>query len=267
MGRNKKLEKRKEAYKKAVEHKMKSAAELVDGYREAYEMTDDKVSSVNRRNRRIVNRKLYLIIGGTVLQTVILVCAVLAVFLPMKKTFSNVINKYFSSSKPDFSVSELSDEFVGSANASAVVYYTDVAQPSNGDYYAEIGIGGVKSRIYYGISDNALINGFCQYSKTSLPGFNKPIMLYGYSSTYFKNAGDLKQGDIITVTTNYGVYKYEVKKTEVISSSSESLPYDLKSDKEQLILCMDYPFDEYKMPTGKTYCVLADKVSGPEIAY
>lgn len=264
--RKKKEEKRKEEYKKAVEHKMKSAAEVVDSYRKAYELTDDDSYSMSKRNRTLVNDKLYKIIGGIFLQALILLLVILLIFLSVKNSFKEDIDNCFSSSKPEFSAKELKEEYTSSTNETESVYYADIDEPDKGTCYAEISVKNVNQKIYYGFSDEALLQGVCQYSKTSLPGFNKPIMLYGYSSTSFSNVGDLQNDDIVTITTNYGVYRYKVT-TASVFSNNENVPYNLEAEKEILVLCTDYPFDEYKMSNSETYCVIAEKVSGPQVTY
>ena len=96
--------------------------------------------------------------------------------------------------------------------------------------------------------------------------FGKPVMLYGYSFTHFAGLENVSAGDLIKITTNYGIYKYEVKETKTFTSSDE-IPYDLSEERETLILCTDSPFGEYKKSQGETFCVIAEQVSGPEIVY
>lgn len=267
MNRSKKKEqKRREEYNKAVKHKMESAADLADKYSREYGMSSNEKNSAHKRNARIVNRKLFMILGGVLIQTLVLFFVVILVCLPMKNNFKDVIENYFSTSKPEFVSYELGDEFIGSENKTEGVYYTDVEIPDLNCCYAVINGEKFSSKVYYGISELALLSGVGHISSTSFPGFGKSIMLYGHSHTYFSGVEALSAGDILTYTTNYGVYEYEVTSSSVITEESV-LPYDTKADKEQLILCTDYPFDKYKTETGKTYCVIADKISGPEVVY
>lgn len=267
MGRSKRKEqKRREEYNKAVKHKMESAADLADKYARTYELSPKEKNSAYKRNARIVNQKLFLILGGVLLQTFVLLAVVILVFVPLKNNFKDVIENYFSTSKPQFVSYELSDGFIGSENKTEGVYYTDVETPDINCFYATVSGKKFLSRVYYGISEQALLSGVGHVSSTSLPGFGKPIMLYGYSHTYFSGAETLSAGDILTYTTNYGVYEYQVASSSVIMQGS-TLPYDLEAEKEQLIICTDYPFDKYKTESGKTFCIVADKVSGPEIVY
>ncbi len=266
MSRKKSAEKRKEAYKKAVEHKMNSAAELVNGYVTEDVQTENGADAANRRNKRIVNRKLLLNVSAVLVQASVLILVVLAVFLPFRNSFRSVINEYFSSDKINFENQQLKEEYIGSTNEKNGVYYTDIQQPDSGTYYAEISCDFFSSRIYYGISDSALVSGVCQYSQSSLPGFGEPIMLYGYSASWLKGIDLISVGDELRISTNYGLYRYEVEKIEHFSNKDE-VSYILKKDSESLIICTDYPFEEYKIESEDTYCVIASKVSGPNIAY
>jgi len=262
----KKEQKRREEYNKAVKHKMESAADLADKYSRQYELSPNEKNSAYKRNARIVNRKLLLILGGVLLQTLILFFVAILVSLPMKNSFKDVLENYFGTSKPQFASYELSDEFIGSDNKTESVYYTDVEIPDINCFYATVSGEKFSDRVYYGVSEQSLLSGVGHVSSTSFPGFGKPIMLYGYSHTYFSGVEALSAGDVLTYTTNYGVYEYQVTSSSVITAHSV-LPYDLEAEKEQLIICTDYPFDKYKTETGKTYCIIADKVSGPEVVY
>ena len=261
-----KKEKRREAYKKAVKHKMESAANLADKYANSYEQPQHKKSNAYLRNKKIVNKKLFLVAGGVLLQTFILIMLITFATVPMKDNIHVILRDYFGNEKPAFSVVELSENYIGSDNTKEDVYYADIDKPEANSSYAVIKGEDVSCKIYFGMSDHALLEGVAQLSTTSLPGFGKPIMLYGYSWTYFSGLEKYEVGDKIKITTNYGVYRYEV--SEVITfKSSEKAPYDLNEEKEKLILCADSPFGAYKTEKGGTFCVIAEKVSGPEVIY
>ncbi len=267
MGRSKKKEqKRREEYNKAVKHKMESAADLADKYSRAYELSAKEKNVAYIRNKKIVNQKLLMILSGICLQSLVLFFVVILVFLPLKNNFKDILENYFGSEVPQFVSYDLSDEFIGSDNEKESVHCTDVDEPDINCFYATISDEKFSSRVYFGISEQALLSGAGHASVTSLPGFGKPILIYGYSSTYLQGAQDLAEGDILTYTTNYGVYKYRVSSVSVFSAD-DTPPYDLREEKEKLIICTDYPFEEYKTDSDETFCVIADKISGPEIIY
>ncbi len=261
-----KQEKRREAYRKAVKHKMDSAANLADRYASVYEISPEERYEAYRRNMRVVNRKLLLAIGGILLQAFILISVICFATVPFKNNFHKILSGYFGNEKPEFSIIQLSENYIGSDNEKENVHYTDVEKPDENSCYANINGKNISSKVYFGISNQALLEGVAQDSTTSLPGFGEPIMLYGYSWTYFAGLEKYEVGDKITVTTNYGVYKYKVSEIYTFKSSGEA-PYNLEEDKEKLILCADSPFGAYKTLKDETFCVIAEKVSGPEIEY
>lgn len=245
---------------------MKSAANLANKYSSSYELSSKEKSSISRRNKRIVSRKLIFVLLGILLQSFMLICVISLAFLPFKDNINSVVYDYFSTEQPKFSAVELEQIFIGSENETQQVHYTDVEMPELNVFYATIGNEEFSSKIYYGISDDALLDGVAQLTSTSLPGFGKPVMLYGYSFTHFAGLENVSAGDLIKITTNYGIYKYEVKETKTFTSSDE-IPYDLSEERETLILCTDSPFGKYKKSQGETFCVIAEQVSGPEIVY
>lgn len=267
MNRSKKKEqKRREEYNKAVKHKMESAADLADKYSREYERSSKEKGSAYLRNKKIVNRKLFLILAAVCLQSLALFFVVILVFMPLRNNFKDVLDNYFSKEKPQFAAYELRDEFIGFDNENESVYYTDVDFPDVNCFYATLSTEKFSAKVYYGISEQALLSGAGHASVTSLPGFGKPILLYGYSSSHLSYVQNLAKDDILTYTTNYGVYKYQVVSSSVFSAD-DTLPYDLNEEKEKLIICTDYPFENYKTDSDETFCVIAEKLSGPEVVY
>ena len=58
-------------------------------------------------------------------------------------------------------------------------------------------------------------NGVGLNSKSYLFGMGGPSKIAGYNSSSFKTLYNAKQGDIITVESNLGTFKYKVYKTTV----------------------------------------------------
>ncbi|MPN46054.1 hypothetical protein SDC9_193634 [bioreactor metagenome] len=97
------------------------------------------------------------------------------------------------------------------------------------------------------------------------PGYRTATELYGYNTTYFKGLKDVKKGETITITTNYGVYNYEVTSAVVTNKSTDT---DLnKKDEDMLIIKTDYPFGTLNGVSDKTFVVYANRVSGPSVIY
>ena len=97
-----------------------------------------------------------------------------------------------------------------------------------------------------------------------LPGFNRTILIAGHSIPYFEPLGNIKTGDIISISTHYGDFQYKITNTK-IADADDSSNYDLKQDKkEQLILYTCYPFELIGYKSQRLF-VYADKISGPTI--
>lgn len=142
----------------------------------------------------------------------------------------------------------------------------DILTPNLGDQYGEIEITriGLKTKLYYGDSEEILYNGAGQYQGSFLPGFGRTILIAGHTIPYFQKLGDVVNGDIIHISTHYGSYDYMVSLSKVGSYNDGTL-YDLsQTEKEQLILYTCYPLDGIGFKQERLF-VYADKISGPDV--
>lgn len=152
-----------------------------------------------------------------------------------------------------------------SQESSNTVAMSQVEIPSFGTHYANLSISSIsiEAPLYFGDSSSVLSSGLGQYNGSFLPGFGRPILISGHNNSYFNSLQYINKGDEITITTNYGVYKYQVTETRIASYDDKSA-YDLSADKETLILYTCYPFDTLGL-TPQRFFVYADKVSGPDV--
>lgn len=74
---------------------------------------------------------------------------------------------------------------------------------------------GLNEKVYYGDNRVSRRNGVGLNSKSYLFGMGGPSKIAGYNSSSFKTLYNAKQGDIITVKSNLGTFKYKVYKTTV----------------------------------------------------
>lgn len=74
---------------------------------------------------------------------------------------------------------------------------------------------GLNEKVYYGDNRVSRRNGVGLNSKSYLFGMGGPSKIAGYNSSSFKTLYNAKQGDIITVESNLGTFKYKVYKTTV----------------------------------------------------
>lgn len=142
---------------------------------------------------------------------------------------------------------------------------SDVVIPGYETHYAIIEISnvGLKDDLYYGDSSAVLKKGAGQFMGSFIPGYGRPLLIGGHNNGEFNKLKNVKAGDIIKITTNYGIYEYEIKETKILKATDKSA-YDLAKREEECILYTCYPFDMLGL-TENRFFVYADKVSGPDI--
>lgn len=180
--------------------------------------------------------------------------------------FDMVISPY----TPDFS-EEITSIFIDiepEQSNTAIQKYVNQAEivmPTYGTHYAKLSFDSVGTELdlYFGDSDKILKLGAGQYIGSSIPGYNKPILIAGHNNNHFYTSKDIKLSDTITITTNYGVFIYKVNDIKVITDE-DTEAFDLSTNKEQLILYTCYPFDTVGF-SKQRYFIYAEKLSGPEI--
>ena len=110
--------------------------------------------------------------------------------------------------------------------------------------------------VYYGDNDKILDVGVGHYSGSHFPGQGNSI-LYTTHNTDDKlyNLKNIKIGDKVIISTNFGKFKYKVTKTEIIKNTDKNKA-DIDSNKELLMIYTCYPFDasEYTNQRFMVYC-------------
>lgn len=142
---------------------------------------------------------------------------------------------------------------------------TDFTFPSYGYQFGEIIIEDcqVHAKLFLGDDYFILKNGVGVYYGSSIPGYQKTILVAGHNNTYFNGLKYAEKGQIVQIRTNYGNYKYEI--TDImVRDKSDSSAYDLWADEENLVLYTCYPFDDLGLPPTRLF-VHAKLVSGPII--
>lgn len=144
---------------------------------------------------------------------------------------------------------------------------SEVTVPTNATQYGKIYCDRISfsAPLYLGDDANILRLGVGQYLGSSMPGFGKPILLCGHNTTYCLPLQYICDGDIISISTNYGLYEYEVTKTEV-HNMNDSSAFDLSLQEEELIIYTCYPFNLIGHKTDRLF-VYAKKISGANIIY
>lgn len=95
--------------------------------------------------------------------------------------------------------------------------------------------------IIEGTDGEELKKGVGHYSSTALPEQNDQIFLAGHRDTVFRNIGELKHGDILSIVMPTGTYSYEIFKTYIVDESDTSVIRTTRPE-EILTLSTCYPF-------------------------
>ena len=171
---------------------------------------------------------------------------------PVVDPLISIYNLIASDYAPELNNENSQNLYKNKLVSSDVIKASQIIQPNFGDMFGKLTIDSVniKVNLYYGDDREQLRHGAGLFAGSFLPGFNRTILIAGHSIPYFEPLGNIKIGDIISISTHYG---------------DDSSNYDLKQDKkEQLILYTCYPFELIGYKSQRLF-VYADKISGPTI--
>lgn len=133
--------------------------------------------------------------------------------------------------------------------------------PSYGKQYATLIISkiGVNAPIIFGADDETILRGVGHDSGSYFPGENGSIIMceHNYMNN-FARLGELINGDIIEIKTNYGDFYYRLYDEQIVlETETNKLP--IQKNEEKLMIYTCYPSDN----TGHTpyrYVVYANKI-------
>lgn len=117
--------------------------------------------------------------------------------------------------------------------------------------------------LYFGDSDRALSKGVGIYVGSSAPGYSSTVLIAGHNHTHFKPMKQAAVGDVVTITTYYGVYTYRLREIAILPSHDEN-NFDLLAENENLVMYTCHPFGSIGM-TPTRYFYYGEYVSGPMI--
>lgn len=133
--------------------------------------------------------------------------------------------------------------------------------PEYGTQYATIEIPriDVNLPVYFGDTLEILKKGVGHSSGSYFPGEGGSIVYMGHNSrNVFRRFSELQIGDDITVTTNYGVYKYKIYDMQLIKETElDKVP--IQKEQEILMVYTCYPFNNIGYATQR-YVVYAKPV-------
>ena len=216
----------------------------------------------------VVTKSVAKILSPLILSFIVL----LSVFLAVKHTVGgtlSVLSLFLSDGKGATEAVEppAFHPYEATGEQAETIDLDDIRFPGRYEMYATLSIDscGIEDNVYFDDSKKSLRLGLGQYYGSHIPGFGKPILICGHNNRSFRMLGEVAEGDIVTVTTEYGIYQYRVTHTKILNAKDPSA-ISLSQNKEQLILYTCYPFTTLTL-TSKRLFVYADKISGPAILY
>ena len=141
----------------------------------------------------------------------------------------------------------------------------NISYPEYGDVYGRLECAdiGLNVEVYYGDDSQILRSGAGQYIGSGIPGGGRQILVAGHNVTVFAPLQSAAPGQIVTFTTSYGVYQYQIADMKVLDAK-DTTAYDLLAPGEKLVLYTCYPFTALGS-TSQRYFLYGDKIAGPDI--
>lgn len=145
------------------------------------------------------------------------------------------------------------------------IKYSEIVWPSYGDQYGKLISDevGLEAYVYWGDDYDILRKGVGTFIGSGIPGNNRTMLISGHNVMEFTVLQDIEVGNIITFTTTYGIYEYEVTDAKILEFDDVTA-FDLSKTEEQLILYTCYPFTALGA-TSRRFFVYADRISGPDL--
>lgn len=136
-----------------------------------------------------------------------------------------------------------------------------IEYPHYGANYATVEIDSIDLNLplYYGDSLEILKKGIGQSTSSYFPGEGGSIICMGHNfATLLRRFSDLKKGDIIKVTTDYGEFNYKIYDMQIVKETEvDKVP--LQDEEEILMIYTCYPFKNVGYTTRR-YVVYAKPV-------
>lgn len=133
--------------------------------------------------------------------------------------------------------------------------------PEYGTKYATIEIPSIDVNlpVYFGDSLDVLKKGVGHSSGSYFPGEGGSIVYMGHNYVgFFRRFGELKVGDTIKITADYGEYNYKIYDLKLINETDlDAIP--IQREKEKLMIFTCYPFNNIGYATQR-YVVYAEPV-------
>ena len=227
-------------------------------------------------SHRSIHGKNFIILP--ILYSVLILGLSALIIIPNVKRYYNMVSLFISDNEADFSVGynsiyvpvsdgleEENSPEQPKKETQKTVPLSEIMMPHYGEQFGELIIDDcqVKANLFWGDGDVQLNNGVGVFNGSFIPGYGKTIMVAGHNVTYFNGLKYAEKGQKVLIRTSYGNYTYEITDVQV-KDREDSSAYDLRAEKENLIMYTCYPFDEIGLTPNRCF-VYAKFVSGPVI--
>lgn len=107
-----------------------------------------------------------------------------------------------------------------------------------GSKWAKLNVAGWDRKdipVWFGDSKELLSKGACMSFKSSFCGRGGRTILSAHVNSYFYEMEEMKAGDIITVDTVYGRYRYEVINMFIFDYRDDDILFDANNDEDNIL--------------------------------
>lgn len=133
--------------------------------------------------------------------------------------------------------------------------------PAYGEQYATVEIEAIDLNLplFFGDSLEILKKGIGQSTASYFPGEGGSVICMGHNyETIFRNFSQLKKGNVIKITTDYGEFNYKIYDMQIINETElDKVP--LQDEEEILMIYTCYPFKNVGYTTRR-YVVYAKPI-------
>ena len=168
-------------------------------------------------------------------------------------------------------------------SASQIIYASEIRLPKLGEIFARINIPacGINTSIVFGLTQS-LVDNYDVASQDSitsiylnpmLPGYGRPLLMGGHNYKSFGRLRYINVGNLITVSTSYGVFYYTVVEAKVAKLNVHGTTIvDLNTGEDLISYYGDevlqlYTCDSLDMNDTHRFFVKARKTGGTKIIF
>lgn len=188
-------------------------------------------------------------VKATIINVIVALFVIIVIILLLRLSIGAEVNEFISiANKVSIGVENKDTEPTVMTAENKLENY-----PEYGSKYATIEIPNIDVNlpVYFGDTLEILKNGVGHSSGSYFPGEGGSIVYMGHNSKkIFRRFSELQRGNEITVTTNYGKYKYKIYDMKIIKETDvDQIP--IQDEKEILMIYTCYPFNNIGYATQR----------------